>query len=424
MKELILEKLRHMEDLEQRRLLKEIMTGFFANLIDYQDTFNRNLEERVFREVGAAADRFDIAVSICPRKLVDPLDNLLFPVFPEDLADRTFDLREIFEKVRRREEVQLATVFMKCDYPAVQKLTERKRPFHGSLVTSGGNYPIRVRLQPEERYWREVEKLYELFLKNGIPWKTVNHPFANKFFKVILSEFEANPAPDEKLFEIEFDLEEYETCKTPDVVLLWNLERLKIIGNGFPMPALDRVNYEHPISIRKTGAEHGYLLDEAPGSIKYLFRTEDEIIAVSPREKFDQWNLVKIAQPAEGKVINGNETYSNRRQRSFLQGLAAKHAVSVRTRGEIARIANSFETSACFELRDVEIVVHPCVNRVTYDLNSFIVDDIRVANDRKVMKLKFSLKNQAQYITYDLLSFIVSEIQMYFPEYCCVGELV
>jgi hypothetical protein len=303
-------------------------------------------------------------------------------------------------------------------------LTELKRSFQGNLVTSGGNYPIRVKLQPEEGYWQEVGKLYELFLKNNIPWKTVNHPFANKFFKVILSEFEATPDLDEKLLEIMFDLDEYETYKIMDAVLLWNVERLKIAGNGFPMPALDRVNYEHPISLRKIGVEHGYLLDEDPDLIKYQIRTGDEIIAVSPCEKFDQWNLVKIAQPAADKVITGNETHSNRRQKSILQKFAVKQATPIRTRGEIARIANSFETSAFFELCDVEIVVHPGIERVTYDLNSFIVDDIRVANDRKIMKLKFKLKKQRQYVTYDLLSFIVSEIQMYFPEYCCVGELV
>jgi hypothetical protein len=424
MKELILAKLQNMEDLEQRRLLKEIMAGFFINLVDYQDTCNRNLEERVFREAATTADPFDIAVSLCPRRQVDPLDNLLFPVFPEELAERSLDLQELIETFRRREEVKLATAFMKCDYPTIQKLTELKRSFPGRLVTSGGNYPIRVKLQPEEGYRREVAKLYELFLKNGISWKTVNHPFTNKFFRVILSDLDAEPALNEQLLEIVFDLEEYETCKILDAVLLWNVERLKIAGNGFPVPALDRVNYEHPISIRKTGVEHGYLLDEAPGLIKYLIRTGEEIVVVSPAEKCDPWNLVKIAQPAEGKAITGNEIYSNRRHRSFLAEFPAKQATPIRTRGEIARIANSFEMSANFELRAVEIVAHPGIKRVTYDLNSFIVDDIRVANDRKIMKLKFSLKKQEQYVTYDLLSFIVSEIQMNFPEYCCVGELV
>jgi hypothetical protein len=269
-----------------------------------------------------------------------------------------------------------------------------------------------------------VGKLYELFLKNNIPWKTVNHPFANKFFKVILSDCEANPALDEKLLEVAVDLDEYETYKTMDTVLLWNVERLKTAGKGFPVPALDRVNYEHPISLRKTGGEHGYLLDEDPNLIKRLIRTEDEIIAVSSREKFDQWDLVKIVQPVKDMVNTGNEIQTNRRRKSFLQNFAANQGAPIRTKGEIARVANSFETSACFELCDVEIAAHPGIERVTYDLNSFIVDDIRVANDRKIMRLKFKLKTQEQYVTYDLLSFIVSEIQMYFPEYCCVGELV
>jgi hypothetical protein len=424
MKELILEKLRRMEDLEQRRLLKEIMTSFFANLIDYQDMNNRNLEERVFRELETGATKFDIYVSICPRSHVDPFDNLLYPVFPEDLAEQTFDMKEILGKLQQQEEVKLVTVFMKCDYLTIQKLMELKRSFRGNLKTSKGNYPIRVKLQPETRYQDEVGKLYELFLKNGIPWKTVNHPYANKFFNVVISEFTANPAEEEKISEISFDLEEYETYKTTDIILLWNVERIKMAGNGFPMPALDRVNYEHPISIRKTGVEHGYLLDEDQSNIKYLIRTEDEITVVSPCEKFDQWNLVKITQPTEGISNPERETFSNHRQTSFINQFAAKQATPVRTRGELARIANSFETSAYFELCDIEIADHPGIKSVTYDLNPFIVDDIRVANDKKIMKVKFTAKKPELFYTYDLLSFIVSEIQMYFPEYRCVGELI
>ncbi|HAU34589.1 MAG TPA: normocyte-binding protein, partial [Lysinibacillus sp.] len=40
------ERLRKIEDLEQRQLLKDIVSGVFVNLIDYQEDMNRKLEER------------------------------------------------------------------------------------------------------------------------------------------------------------------------------------------------------------------------------------------------------------------------------------------------------------------------------------------------------------------------------------------
>jgi hypothetical protein len=57
-------------------------------------------------------------------------------------------------------------------------------------------------------------------------------------------------------------------------------------------------------------------------------------------------------------------------------------------------------------------------------MNFFLIDDIRVGNDKKIMKLKFKALNNDSYIREDLLSFIVSEIQMYFSEYECQGELI
>ena len=51
MKDIIIDKLSKMEDLEQRKILKDIISGVFLNLIDYQESFNKNLEERIFSEI-------------------------------------------------------------------------------------------------------------------------------------------------------------------------------------------------------------------------------------------------------------------------------------------------------------------------------------------------------------------------------------
>jgi hypothetical protein len=96
----------------------------------------------------------------------------------------------------------------------------------------------------------------------------------------------------------------------------------------------------------------------------------------------------------------------------------------IRTKGEIARKVNSFEASKDFELIDVEIKPAKNGHGITYDMNFFISDDIRVGNDKKVMVLRFRANTKESYITQDVLSFLVSEIQMYFPEYECEGELV
>ncbi|HEY8464239.1 MAG TPA: normocyte-binding protein [Bacillota bacterium] len=426
MKELILEKLKKMEDLQQRKLLKDIMSGFFSNLIDYQTSFNQHLENRVFSEVSDPAAPYDVFVTLVPRSSVDPLDNFLHPVFPEDLEEPQYDMVKISTGLQKSEEIKVFTIFVKCDYLTLKKLLANRKTFPGELVTDQSRYPIRIKLEQNQSYLLQIEHLYNVFQKNALPWKTLNNPYAYRFFDVIITECAAVPGQEETITEISFNLEEFEPYKTIDQILLWNIERIKTSSSGFPMPAIDRINYEHVISLKKYGADNGFLIDEEPLYLKYMLRSAEELTIVSPYEKVDAWNLIKICRPPENWAANYPvEPLSNRRVNSFISKFAQKQTALVRTKGEIFRIINSYSIAKHFGLKDIIICDHKGDSVVTYDLNYFITDDIRVANEKKIMKLQFvALDQENDFIRYDLLSFLVSEVQMYFPDYECIGELV
>ncbi|MBE0341235.1 normocyte-binding protein, partial [Paenibacillus sp. 28ISP30-2] len=59
MKELVQDRLSKMDDLEQRRLLKNMMAGVFMNLVEYQEEMTRQLERRVFEEIENTEEKFD-----------------------------------------------------------------------------------------------------------------------------------------------------------------------------------------------------------------------------------------------------------------------------------------------------------------------------------------------------------------------------
>ncbi|HHZ20087.1 MAG TPA: normocyte-binding protein [Firmicutes bacterium] len=424
MKELMLEKLKSLEDLEQRKLLKDILTGVFANLVDYQEKFNEELEFRVFCEIDDIESNYDIYFALCPKYHVDPVDDFLFPVFPEDMEEKKFDLKALIEQLNKEGEVQLFPVFLACSYPELQRLAGAKS-YSGLIITDNNKYAIKVRLEPSAKYRGEIERLYRIFQKNGVAWKTVNAPYNNKFFDVVLTECVSVIDPREEIREIELDLGELDAYKKTDMVLLWNIERLAIKSGGFPVSAIDRINYEHIISIKKMGLNHGYLVDEQDDPIRYIKRTRDEITIVSPMEKSEAWHLLKVSQPGEEaeKTVKC-ELVSNCRKRSFINRYAQRQAALIRTKGDIIRIINSFAISQYFKLIEIEIADRSTGDAVTYDLNYFLADDIRISNDKKVMKLKFATDGRAGFITHDLLSFLVSEVQMYFPEYTCEGVLV
>ncbi|TYQ16930.1 UNVERIFIED_CONTAM: hypothetical protein Cloal_3511 [Acetivibrio alkalicellulosi] len=425
MKDIILDRLGKMEDLEQRKMLKNVLYGVFSNLIDYQEVANRSLEERVFNEIEDRERRYDIFVTVNNIENVDPVDEFLFPIIPEDLEEKEYNMGEVSQKLYKKEDVTLFTLFMNCDYLKIKEILRSKKTYIGEIVTDKQSYPIKIRLEQNLKYIDEIERLYIIFQKNSMPWKTVNNPYANKFFDVVMTECEGILDAGEMIKEIKVNLEEYERYKQIGVIPLWNVKRISMKNDGFPMPAIDKVNFEHIISLKKIGVDDGYLVDEDEKVVKYIMRTEDNLNIVSPEEKAGAWNVLKIAgQGKEQPRKLEYELISNSRKKSFINNFIQKHATLIRTRGEIARIVSSFEVSDYFELVGIEILDSKSKKGITYDMNSFIVDDIRIANDKKVMSLKFSAIKKESIIIYDILSFLISEIQMYFPEYECEGEFL
>lgn len=421
MKELMIERLRKIEDLEQRQLLKDIVSGVFVNLIDYQDDMNKRLEDRVFNEIDDAENRFDIYVTLSSREDVDPIHECLFPMRPADLESKSINKKKLLESFKNNEPAVLFTLFLACDSIQIQQLLTEQRRFNGRLVTTEGQVEIKVSLTQNLDYLQEMNKLYPLFQINGLPWKTINHPFVYKFFNVNLED--CPPLnEDAEIIEIIVDLEEYEDKKRLNMVPLWNIERHEVKNVGFPIPAIDKVNFEHVLSVRKIGNEHGYLVEAEEDNVRYVKRSDNELTIVSPQDKSGVWQLIKIAKMEDEKIGKLNyELVSNRRIEHFIHKFANKYTATVKTKGEITRMINSFEAANRFELVDVEIVDSFSGTSYTHSTNTFLTEMMGENNHRKTMLLKFKAKEERNFIANDILSFLVSEVQRHFFEYECVG---
>lgn len=425
MKDIVQDRINRMEDLEQRQQLKNMMTSVFLNLAEYQEEMQQILEDRIFNEIGNQEERQDLYVTLCSRQEIDPIHEFLYPMIAEDVAPPTWDAKAAFERFSNGEDVLLQTVFLACDYSKLRTLVENEQTFQGVMVTSEGRHFIEVRLRQSRKYLDEIEKLYRVFLKNGIPWKTVNHPYAYKFFDVVCTNNKVLLGEDEVILEISVDLEEFEVFKHPDVIPLWNIERLEISTSGFPVPAIDKINYEHVLSIQKMGTAHGYLVDGEESDIHYIKRMPKELIVVSPIDDSRTWDLFKITQPIEIKIGSFEyELVSNRRKNSFVTRFAGYHNGPVRTKGEILRIVNSFEAANMFKLEEIEIFQTVKEHADTYEMNPFVSDHIRMEQNKKMMQLTFRSFTESSFIVQDTISFLVSEVQRHFPDYKCQGVII
>lgn len=218
---------------------------------------------------------------------------------------------------------------------------------------------------------------------NGLYWKTVNNPYIHKFFDVVLVDCPPLNANTE-IKEITINLEEFENKKRLDMVPLWNIERLEIKNIGFPTPAIDKVNYEHVLSIRKTGSQHGYLVDVDGEDIRYIKRSENELTIVSPQDKSGLWKVLKITEINKEKIGDMNyEVVSNKRVDSFMNKFANKYMVSVKTKAEIIRLVNSFEAAEKMKLVDVEIINEYQGESFYNPMNPFLIDPVGEHSGKK-----------------------------------------
>ncbi|MBC2580539.1 normocyte-binding protein [Clostridium sp. DJ247] len=426
MKDIIQERLNKIEDLEQRKILKSIMAGVFTNLVEYEKKVHDSIRTRVFNEIEDTEKKYNIYTTICHKHKVDPLDEFLHPMLQEDLEEKNYNIKQILEKLKTGESIKLVTIFLNCDYIKINEILNNKASYKGKIVTDKGIYKIEVTLKQNRSYMKKIEELYNIFQKNNVPWNTINSPYINKFFEVVLTSCE-DIMEEEEIKEISFELGEYEKYKVIDVIPLWNVDTVNLKSDGFPIPVIDKVNFEQVVSLKKIGISNGYLVDAEEGLVSYIKHSEEELTIVSPKENAASWNVVRISQPIneeKEKYEYEYELASNRKNDSFINRFSKKQALVIRTKGEINRVINSFEISKYFQLLDIQIGDKSHEVNTTYDMNYFIIDEIRESSYKKTMTLKFKTSIYSSFIVYDFMSFLVSEIQRYFPEYKCEGELV
>ena len=428
MKDIVQDRLSKMEDLQQRRMLKNLMTGVFLNLVEYQEELNQKLERRVFDEVHGDEGMHDVIAALCSRDEVDPVHEFLYPILPEDAEPPLIDMKGIVEALSQQQEIKLTTIFLQCEHSRIASLLADKREFKGEIVTSKGNFQITVRLQKSLAYQEQVEKLYHVFLTNSLPWRTINHPYLHKFVDVMLVSCEGELDDEDQISEVTIHLEEYEPFKRLNMVPLWNIQQLELRTGGFPIPASDRVNFEHVLPLRKLGTQHGYLVDADEKNIRYIKRTQEEITIVSPHESSENWKVLKLAKPtatALGKL--DYEILSNGKTDGFIGKYRHRQAQNIRSRSEVARIIHSYEASKLLELVDLVIQEAGEGAGITYDMNGFVSDQVRAPGNKLRMIMRFNRREgvgstRHDFVLEDMMSFLVSEIQMSFPEYKCEGE--
>lgn len=429
-KEDMIEMIRHeiqsISVLEERIAFKSLMEQVFLPLYETNEQMYSELEKRIQDELAYDVNRYLIKTSIIERKFYDATHHLMSPMDDRDLTDISYNISDIVEKIEKEKAFSLMKVMLRCDYLQVQDIWKQELEFEGIIETgsTGQTWKIIVKLRQNKKYLKMIEHLYHLFIKNGIPWQTVNAPYLYKMADVVITEIPDGVKENEIIKRVQINFEKYNKIILNDLVPIWNIQKLKLNSIGFPVPCEDHMNYEHSISIQEFGNQHAYLAEDDL-EIQSISQWADRLKIISGVSEAKKWNVYVIKNSTANKFDHYTyPTMQNERAENFSEKFHKRWDQCVKTKTELIRFIKGFCLEDYVIYQNCEIVDSLKKRNETYSMNPFIVDEIRNTQAQKKLLLYFRPGNKELWLQRDVASFLVSEVQRIYPEYECMGMIV
>lgn len=412
--------------LQERVVFKDIVEQVFLSLYETNQEMYKELEGRIIDDLAFDINRYQICTGVVEKEFVDKSHHLLAPMKDTDMEEVTYDAAYISEQLDENGCCPVKTLFMECDYLQIKKLLAKEK-LRGTVRTENETYDAEFTLKLNNTYLEEINRLYEAFIGNGIPWQTVNAPYLYKFIQVYITNMPGVTSRD-RIVDILPDLEEYAEWAHENYIPLWNIRKLKLNSVGFPVPCEDHKSFEHTLSIKEFGNEHVYLIDDRENI--YNIRQKGNRLTVMGKEsEARKWQVYMIRSGQNRKF--DRFTYPlmvNLRKDDFAERFWRRQGMNVRTNAELSRFIRGFGLEDYVEYAGYEIQDRMEGIPETYSMNSFILDEIREREYKKRLVLNFRGKSggraKISFLLRDIMSFLVSEVQLLYGEYMCEGRLL
>lgn len=422
-KQMIQSEIQSISNLEERIVFKELMENIFLSLYETNEQMYRDLEVRVMEELVHDVNRYLIKIGIVERQYLDPSHHLMLPIEEVDLEEPKFQMSNIIDSIKETGSFRIMTVMLECDYRQMQELWSLDQEFQG-ILEAEQTWGITVRLRPNNKYLTHISHLYQMFVRNGIPWQTVNAPYLYKMVDVIFEKLPEGIMEDAVLRTFRIDFGAYSSYIRHDMIPIWNVDRITLKTIGFPAPCEDHKNYEHILSIKSYGDQHAYLVDEDT-EIQTVKQKESKVIITGQSPDSRKWSLYVIKNAGSKKI--DRYTYpimQNLRTEDFMERFQRKCNHNIKTKAELCRFIQGFGLDEYLEYQNCKVTDRFENVKETYNMNSFIEDEIRDHKIAKKLVLTFRMGKSEQWLARDIASFIISEVQRLYPEYECGGVIL
>lgn len=409
------ERMLEIEDLKERTIYKELTEKILIDLFEYQTKSYETLYKKVAEELISDKVPCSIEIGLTYLAKFDASDQYLFPMDVVDIQEVVLTTEDVLQVDNPWREI----LYFNGTYLQLQSYLETNKILTGKIFTDAGEFPVKFHLSQEKKYLEQLKNLRKVFAANGKPWNTVCTAHLERMLAITLvPEFEIPVMGNFQKLVVEYNSD----CILQKVLPLWNISRMTQTTSSYPTPALDKINYEHEIFAHRLGKNCNYLAENPEVQISSIYFRNDDLIISSRTPTPITWNLIQIAEKSKG--MYEFEVFSNFYNTEFTDILKYYHRSHVKTKQELKRFLRCLPYGQELVFMDMVLQAQSDELFLNYDMDSFILDEIRHEGSRKLLILQFQSKRKNPQFDVDLLSFLVSEVQGLFPEYRCVGKIV
>ncbi len=398
----IQERLREIEDLDERRFAKKLLLENLGKIFQWTEEKYRALEQRVLDELEPSWKRFPVYMTIVEKAAYDPINSFWFPLCGEDV-----------EAAEKRE---CKTIYLAADDGECKRFSGQDT-IVGTVRKTGES--ICFRIERAAVYQEKLQKLYTLFSGNHIPWQTVNTGHVERFFNLVPVEAVQTET------DLEISFGEWDRYIRWGMIPLWNIEGRDFHPVEYRIPCIDETMYEHILYLPEAdGIEDGYLAE-----------TEEDILSIRYEENRI---LLRTREDTLGDVIiyrlhqNRQESdygyrypvLSNRRKDNLAARYLQQTGKFIQTPMELYRKIEEMS-----EGHRIDILGYGITDRVEGevllgDMDSFTGEQVFSQDRRNILLLRIRRGQQDDYLYESRIRYILTQLQMEFLEYRCMGMLV
>ncbi len=403
------------EDLQDRSIYKELTEKILVDLYEYQRKSYETLYETVADELKTHETPCSIEIGLTKLEKYDASDQFLFPMDLDDPLPQEHSTASI----QNPEEGWKEVVYYNGTYAQAQGYLAENPRLSGIIITSAGQFPVKFSLKKAKKYLNLLKNLRGVFAANGKPWNTVCTAHLERLFEVrLIPEFELPILGDFEKIQVEYGDSAVETQVFP----LWNVSHITQTTSSYPTPALDKINYEHEIFAHRLKEHCNYLAENREVQVSSIYLKKGDLVICTQTPTPIEWKLLEIAPKSKG--MYEYEVFSNYYAQEFTDTLKYYHRSHIKTKLELKRFLHCLPYGRQMPFISMELRDKLDKTYLNYDMDSFILDEIRHQANRKAMVLTFRSKRKSPQFDQDILSFLVSQVQGLFPEYHCVGQLL